>query len=174
MRRGSFLIAVLVLVALGAATVLGLRTRFGNPWDLKLANVEINPRTNNSRLISLRLQNIGSRVAQIEPDCRFQAFVAGRWTEPHLVPQLSGRLAWLPADTNSVGMAFELPTSAESCKVRFSYRLGGSAYCRACLFLSRHGVSRAFPRLSRFVLSWFSRRPALRQTALEVTLPPAT
>jgi len=174
MRRGRFLIAVLVLIALGTATGLGLRTRFGNPWDLKLASVENNPRTNNSRLISLRLQNIGSRVAQIEPDCRFQAFVAGRWTEPHLVPQLSGRLGWLPPDTNSVGLVFELPASAESCKVLFSYRLGGSAYCRACFFLSRHGVSGAFPRLSRFVLSWFSRRPPLRQAALEIILPPTT
>jgi hypothetical protein len=98
-----------------------------------------------------------------------QIRVDGKWQPPMTLPKFED--GYLLARTNCQQMVFDLPRETEACRFSLGYRVGPRPYCEAYFFLSRHGVSKKFPALSKTILKCVPQQPRLRHFECELEIP---
>lgn len=163
-RAFIFLVPVALIVAAVGMMVGG----GGDPLEARIVEVE-DLADHKAVTIEFARTEI---PANFYEDHQVRARVGGRWQRSLPFPELEDDRALL-SRARVQRVVFELPVRSEAVRLAIGYRIGGSPYCRAYGFLSRHGMMRRFPKTSRAVLRLVPRKPRLHCQVVEFEIPPA-
>jgi hypothetical protein len=167
MLRRNLLFATVVFGLLAGAVFLAEGLDRGSPVSVTLVQVEAADDAG-LKVVTVAFENRGSNWVRLENDLRVQLRVSQRWLPAEKYPGVAEAISLQPAKPQAV--QFRLPRDAEACRVLLDYRIGGSPYCRALAFLSRHGIKSRLPNLSGWALKLVPHRPRLRHAAPELDL----
>jgi len=165
MRLRKPIIVVLLIALFGLAVFALVTPRSVKPYALSVVSIVEGQDTKRVTVEILRLD----ATARFPEAYQLQTRVGSEWGPPLTLPRLTG--GYLLARTNCQELVFELPRETEACRFSLGYRVGPRPYCEAYFFLSRHGVSKRFPALSKTILKCVPQQPRLRHFECELEIP---
>jgi hypothetical protein len=155
-------------VAVGLAAIVATSTKPMVPVTasvVKVADLESTKRVT----VEFRRCNPAAHFAEAH---EVQIRVADRWQPPLRLPRFEDGNFLMR--TNSQRLVFDFPRQTQACRFLLGYRVGPPPYCRAYFFLSRHGWSQKFPKLSRVLLNCVRQWPTLKRVECELKIPTPT
>lgn len=164
----SYRMLFLCFAVAGLVAIVAASSKSVTPVAVSVVNVV---EMESAKLVTVEFQHHDPNARFAEPH-QMQIRVAGRWQPALSLPKLEN--GYLFAVTNSHRLIFDFPHQTEACKFLLGYRVGRSPYCQAYAFLSRHDVSKKFPKLSRAFLRLVPQQPRLRRVDCTLEIPIVT
>jgi hypothetical protein len=168
MRFHRHIITLSLLAFVGVAVFVGATSNSPAPVTLKIVKVT---EMQDARRVTVEFLR-SNPAAHFSEAHQLQVKIAGRWQPPLRLPKLED--GYLLARTDSQQMVFDFPLQSEACRFSLGYRVGRSPYCQTYFFLSRHGISKRFPVITKATLKCVPRQPRLRHAECELEIPAAT
>ena len=160
----NHVILLLLFAVVGLAAVFAASSKSLPPVTVSIVNVV---EMGETKIVTMEFQRrAAARFAEAH---HVQIRVAGRWQPPVILPRFQD--GYLLARTDSQRLIFDFPSQTEACRFLLGYRVGPRTYCQASFFLSKHGVSQKFPKLSRALLKCVPQQPKLRRVDSQLEIP---
>jgi len=177
MRPRRFLILAGVLLLLAAIVTAALLSPQGRlDAVLVQANRDLDVRTQKgNRLITFQVRNKYSQPVSFTGGQRIQLRMTRGWEAPQPLP-FSDEASDLDEGATSSPIMLAVPDNTQSVRLLLEYRVGGSPYCKAYFFLSRHGICQTLKAPSRLALRLFPREAMKRHVQIDLAWtdqPPA-
>ena len=168
MRLRNRIILLLFMAVVGLTVFAVATPKSAAPVVVKAVNMAEMGDTKRVTVEFLR-HGAAARFAEAH---QLQIRIAGQWQPQLNLPKFEDD--YLLARTNRQQLVFHFPREAEACRFSLGYRVGPRPSCQAYSFLSRHGVAKKFPAISKAVLNCVPQQPRLRHVECELEIPAGT